>query len=281
MGALPGSHGFVGASFWLPDFESVLSPLRWGAEPSPAAVQPEPTMLQIAERAGVLVSTISAAAYANSGLTNSVLRGGVYLPAEDIEERVSHLRTLDARPGPALTYVYWAEHDRVGHVHGVGSSAWRESLRHVDALAERIWSSLASGSALIVTSDHGMVNAAHSARVQIEDDARLMESVTLITGEPRARLVYVREGAREDVATAWRGVLGEWADVLTRDDVIESGLIGPVDPLLEGRLGDLLVLARGDVALASRVDPRVSALIGQHGSRTPEETRVPGLVLHR
>lgn len=281
MGALPGAHGFVGASFWLPDFESVLSPLRWGAEPSPTAVQPEPTMLQIAERAGVLVSTISAAAYAHSGLTNSVLRGGAYLPAEDVEERISHLRTLDARSGPALTYVYWAEHDRVGHVHGVGSSAWRESLRRVDELAERMWSSLGSGAALIVTSDHGMVNAGPDASLMIEEDARLMESVTLITGEPRARLVYVREGARKDAATAWRTVLGDRADVFTRDQVIELGLIGPVDPLLEGRLGDLLVLARGDVALASRIDPRVSALIGQHGSRTPEETRVPGLILRR
>lgn len=281
MGALPGSHGFVGASFWLPDFESVLSPLRWGGDPNPAAVQPEPTLLQLAERAGVRVSTISASAYANSGLTNSVLRGGVYLSADDVEQRIDHLRAADAHTGPALTYMYWAEHDRVGHVHGVRSPAWRESLRRVDAFAERIWSSLGPGSALIVTSDHGMVNTAPEAALLIEDDPRLMDSVTMITGEPRARLVYVRDGSREDVAAVWRSVLREQADVFTRDQVIAHDLIGPVDPLLEGRLGDLLVLARGDATLASRVDPRVSALIGQHGSRTAEETRVPGLVLRR
>jgi hypothetical protein len=145
----------------------------------------------------------------------------------------------------------------------------------------RVWSSLSSGAVLIVTSDHGMVNAAPEASLLIEDDPRLMDSVTVITGEPRARLVYVRHGARADVAAVWRSVLGERADVLTRDEVIARDLIGPVDPLLEGRLGDLLVLARGDAALASRVDPRVSALVGQHGSWTAEETRVPGLILRR
>lgn len=281
MGTSPGSHGFVGASFWLPDFEMVLSPLRWGGSPSPTAVQPEPTMLQIAERAGVAVSTISAGAYSNSGLTQSVLRGGVYLPAEDVHDRVDHLRTVDAGSIRALTYMYWADLDKVGHVHGVGSAAWLAALRHVDDLTERVWSSLAPGAVLIVTSDHGMVNVDPGRALQVESDPRLMESVTLIAGEPRARLVYVREGARHDVAEVWREVLGDRAEVFTREDVISLELIGPVDPHLEERLGDLLVLARGASVLASRVDPRVSGLAGQHGSRTLAETQVPGLVLRR
>lgn len=279
MGELPGVHGIVGASFWLPDFESLLSPLRWGAEPSPAAIQPDATMFERAERLGVRVSTLSSEAYANSGLTQSVLRGGAYVPVADIADRITELRLVDAQAGPSLTYMYWAEHDKIGHVHGVGSEQWKASLRVVDDLSYRAFSGLSSGATMVVTSDHGMVNTKIDTTDVLESDQRLMDSVTMIAGEPRARLVYARSGAVADVAQAWREVLGDRAEVFTRAEVTSSGLIGHVEPMLEGRLGDLLVLARGDHGFASRTDARVSALKGQHGSRTLEEISIPGLVL--
>jgi predicted AlkP superfamily pyrophosphatase or phosphodiesterase len=279
MGELPGVHGIVGASFWLPDFESLLSPLRWGAEPNPAAIQPDVTMFERAERLGVRVTTLSSGAYANSGLTQSVLRGGEYVPVADIAERITELRLVDAQAGPSLTYMYWAEHDKIGHVYGVGSEQWRASLRVVDDLSHMAFSALGSGATMVVTSDHGMVNTKIDATDVIENDQRLMESVTMIAGEPRARLVYVRSGAVADVAQAWREVLGGKAEVFTRAEVVSSRLLGHVEPMLEGRLGDLLVLARGDHGFASRTDARVSGLMGQHGSRTLEEISIPGLVL--
>jgi hypothetical protein len=134
---------------------------------------------------------------------------------------------------------------------------------------------------MVLTSDHGMVNAKIDTTQVVEDDDRLMESVTMIAGEPRARLVYVRAGAVFDVVQAWREVLGDRVEVFTRADLVSSRLLGEVDPMLEGRLGDLLVLARGDFGLASRSDARVSALQGQHGSRTLDEISIPGLVLQR
>jgi predicted AlkP superfamily pyrophosphatase or phosphodiesterase len=236
-------------------------------------------MFERAERLGVRVTTLSAGAYVNSGLTQSVLRGGTYVPVADVAERIAELRCVDAQAGPSLTYMYWAEHDKVGHVHGVGSEQWRSSLRAVDDLSHRALAALSPGATMVVTSDHGMVNAEIDTIDILENNQRLMESVTMIAGEPRARLVYVRSGAVADVAQVWRDVLGDKAEVLTRAEVVSSGLLGHVDPMLEGRLGDLLVLARGDCGFASRTDARVSALRGQHGSRTLEEISVPRLVL--
>lgn len=281
VGALPGAHGFVGASFWLPDFEARLSPLRWGSVPSPVAVQPESTMFETAERAGIRVTTISAGAYAASGLTRSVLRGGEYVPSEDVDSRVADVRSTDQAAGSSLTYMYWADLDKIGHVYGVGSVQWVAGLRTVNQLAERVWMALGPGAVLIVTADHGMVNTNPRSFPVIDEDRELMTDVTRIAGEPRARLIYTRAGSVDHVAACWRHVLGKRAEVLTRNQVVDTGLIGPVDPAYEGRLGDLLVLAHGDFALASRSDTRVSGLIGQHGSHTDAETRVPGLVVRR
>ena len=57
-GLLPGRHGMLGASFWLPDTQEVLTPLRWGSSPSPHAVQPEATVFE--RENGLYVMSFSA-----------------------------------------------------------------------------------------------------------------------------------------------------------------------------------------------------------------------------
>lgn len=277
-GLLAGQHGLVGAAFELPETGEVLTPLHWGHHPTPVAVQPEPTIFERVERHGVRVTTLSPAAYAHSGLTRAVLRGATYVGCEDAAARVDHLASLLASPEPSFTYVYWPELDRVGHESGVDSDAWRAALTRVDRLVERLRSVLVPGSILIVTSDHGMVDCPPDRRVVLEAHAELARGVRRWAGEPRVRHVYTEFGALADVFHTWRGVLSDRAEILTRAEVIERGLLGPVDDLLEARIGDLVVLARGNVALASSVDRTVSSLLGQHGGLTPDELLIPALV---
>jgi Type I phosphodiesterase / nucleotide pyrophosphatase len=277
-GLLAGQHGLVGAAFELPESGEVLTPLQWGHHPTPVAVQPEPTVFERVERHGVRVTTLSPAAYAHSGLTRAVLRGATYVGCEDASGRVDRLESLLASPEPSFTYVYWPELDRVGHESGVASDAWRAALTRVDRLVDRLCSVLVPGSILIVTSDHGMVDCPPDRRVVLEAHAELARGVRRWAGEPRVRHVYTESGALTDVLQTWTGVLSDRADVLTRAEVIERGLLGPVDDLLEARIGDLVVLARGNVALASSVDRTVSSLLGQHGGLTPDELLIPALV---
>jgi predicted AlkP superfamily pyrophosphatase or phosphodiesterase len=49
-GLLPGAHGLVGASFWLPEAEEILTPLHWNDGVTPLAVQPERTIFEHAHR---------------------------------------------------------------------------------------------------------------------------------------------------------------------------------------------------------------------------------------
>lgn len=280
-GLLAGSHGLVGASFELPDEDTVLTPLHWGHHPLPAAVQPEPTVFERAARAGVRVTTLSPPAYASSGLTQAVLRGADYVGVDDIADRCAALAAILSSSDRSFTYVYWPELDRVGHEHGPHSIQWRDSLRRVDSLIEQLLAVLVAGSVLVVTSDHGMVECPPDRRIRMEDDPRLSTGVRRWAGEPRARHVYVDSGALDDVLATWRGVLGERVDVMTRDDILRAGLMGPVDPALRDRIGDLVVLPRGRWMLASGIDATVSGLVGQHGGLSPEELVIPALVERR
>jgi hypothetical protein len=267
----------VGASFWLPEAEEILTPLHWNDGVTPLAVQPEPTVFERAVQHGIDVTTVAPGAYSDSGLTRAVLRGGVYEAADSLAARVEHTHRLTRSTSRTLTYVYWPDLDRTGHAKGVGSDEWSSDLREVDRLVSQIAESLTSSAVAIVTADHGMVNCAE--RVSIDDDPSLVAGIVRIAGEPRMRHVYVREGSVHDVVASWRHQLAGKVDIRTREELIDSGLLGEVDLDIGERIGDFVAISRGTTSLTSSFDPRVSALIGQHGALTDDEMRIPAIVI--
>jgi hypothetical protein len=275
-GEMPGTHGLVGASFWVPEFEGILVPLHWAQGMPAIAIQPEPTMFERMSEAGIRVTTVAPEVYRESGLTRAVLRGGEYCGAEDIKERVTGVLAATSSKS-SFTYVYWAELDRVGHEFGVGSTKWIAALSRVDLLIDALRNALPPSSTLIVTADHGMVNC--DVKISIDSHPDFTTGVRLVAGEPRARHVYTEGGQAALVAQRWRMALGDRARVIERDELLASGLLGRVVDELVGRIGDVIVLAKDTVALTSLTDKRVSALTGQHGSFSNDEWEIPCLVV--
>lgn len=277
----PGEHGIVGASFWLAEDDRILSPLHWGRRPTPEAVQPEPTVFERVAGMGGRSFTIAPQAYVRSGLTSAALRGSDYLMADTALERAAALREVCSFGQPALAYVYWAALDRAAHEFGTTSSQWREAAKDVNELLWLLRAELPTDASMIVTADHGMVDC--EERIWIEDHARLTVGVRALAGEPRMRHVYTHaEHEAADVAQRWRDVLLENAIVMLREEAIEAGLFGAVDPAIVERIGDVLAIAQGNAILASRrFDERVSLLRGHHGARTDAERRIPGLIVRQ
>lgn len=276
-GLPPGMHGIVGTSFRLDD-GSVLSPLGWGEQPNPIATQPEPTWLERAVDAGVVVVSAAPAAHRDSGLTRAALRGGAYPGAATAADRVRIAADTIARARaagrPSLTYAYWPDLDKAGHVHGVASQAYRAALGAVDDLVAGLAALTGPDTALLVTADHGLVDVPDTHRVDLEGVARLRDGVEIILGEPRVRHVYAQPGRAGEVKGAWQELLGPAADVLDRAQA--AALMGPVDDWHLDRIGDVVAVARHDWALVSdRVDRIVSSLRGQHGALTDSEVLIP------
>ena len=271
-GLPPGGHGIVGAAFLLDD-DRVLAPLTWGSDPAPLAVQPERTLFETLTSRGVRVTTVAAAAYERSGLTRAALRGATYRPVEDVSDRCRALIESTAGAGPSLTYVYWPDLDRTGHMAGVGSEPWLRALADVDDLVRRLAECLPDDAAMIVTSDHGMVNC--DRRVNLDARLDLLADVDVVAGEPRFRHVYAAPGRSAAVAERWRAGLAGQATVMTREEIVDRGLLGPVDEFIAERIGDVVAIAEDTVSIASSVDPLVSSLIGQHGGRTAAELEIP------
>ncbi|MEO3759309.1 nucleotide pyrophosphatase/phosphodiesterase family protein [Mycobacterium sp. B14F4] len=283
-----GEHGLVGYSFRLPE-AGVVNALRWRPHPwgddlrktvPPEQVQPLPTTFERAASAGVAVSVISGAEFTGSGLTRAVLRGGRYIGVHALGDLAANVRKTLSDGG--FCYAYHSELDLLGHLHGPGSTPWRMQLRQIDRLVESVVEALPSGGLLAVVADHGMVAVDEADVVDADATPALVDGVQAIGGEPRARHIYIADGAGNDVLAAWRATLGERAWVVSREEAIAAGWFGrTVGDAVRPRIGDVVAAARGSAAVVRRtVEPLESSLIGHHGSLTFAEQAVPLLLAH-
>jgi hypothetical protein len=263
----------------VPGTGRILNGLRWDSRVDPVTWQAQPTIYERAVAAGIGAFQVAAGAYRKTGLTQAVWRGADYRRADSPGALAAQAGAALRDAESALVTVYLGDLDLTGHVFGCGSEAWYFQLGHVDKLAEQLASVLPSGTLLYVTADHGMLDISQGHRVDVDALADLRKGVALLGGEPRARHVYAEPGAAGDVLAAWRDVLGERARVVSRDEAINSGWFGPVEPGVADRIGDVVAAAAGGTGIvATQAEPRESALIGMHGSLTTAEQLVPLLV---
>jgi hypothetical protein len=275
-GRPPGAHGMLGYQVAVPGTGRLLNGLRWDDRVDPLSWQPGSTIYERAADAGVGAFHVAPRAFARSGLTQAVLRGAGYRPADSMGALAAQAGTALREADRALVTVYHGDLDATGHAFGCGSEAWYNQLEHVDKLAEQLASVLPSGTLLYVTGDHGMVDVSSAHRVDVDATAELRKGVALLGGEPRARHVYAEPGAAGDVLAAWREVLGDRARVVSRDEAISDGWFGPVDPRVTARIGDVVAAAAGGTGIvATQAEPLESALVGMHGSLTAAEQLVP------
>ncbi|MGH3329178.1 MAG: alkaline phosphatase family protein, partial [Streptomycetales bacterium] len=209
--------------------------------------------------------------------TRAALRGAGYVAAEWAGERVAAAARMLRAGERALVYVYVGDLDATGHRNGSGSDAWRVQLGQIDLMVAQLAERLPAGAVLYVTADHGMVDVAPEHRVDFDREPDLSDGVLLLGGEARARHVYTRSGAADDVRAAWRERLGDRMWVVSREEAVTDGWFGPEVPdWVLPRIGDVLAAAYGDVAvIAPANEPLESALIGHHGSMTPAEQCIP------
>ena len=239
-----------------------------------------PTTFERAAAAGASVSVISAAEFAHSGMTRAVLRGARYVGVRALGDLAACVR--EAIAGGGFCYGYHGELDLLGHLYGPGSAAWRMQLSQVDRMVESVVENLPPGGLLAVVADHGMVGVETADIVDVDGCEALLDGVQAIGGEPRARHVYVADGATEAVLAAWRDIVAERAWVVSREEAIAAGWFGDrVSDEVRPRIGDVVAAARGSAVLVRRtVEPVESSLLGHHGSLTPAEQRVPLLLAY-
>lgn len=287
-GLAPAEHGIVGYDAVAPDpagGRRLVNQLGgWPEDLDPGQWQPNPTCFERMEAVRRVV-TVSRDKFEHSALTRSSLRGGEFVGVSTPHARVA-ATLAELKHEDVFVYLYWDDLDKAGHAYGVASEKWLHELEELDAAMGRLIAKLPADTLVVLTADHGMVDIPREGRIDYSQFPELIDGVELTAGEPRAVQLHFEQhtpqAQRDAVVAAWKERFGADAWILTREEYVELGWFGASfrDGVLE-RAGDVVIAAHGPIALydGRRVSPHAFQMIGQHGSLTEAERRIPFAVL--
>jgi predicted AlkP superfamily pyrophosphatase or phosphodiesterase len=269
-GLTPGEHGVVG--YRVAVDSAVLNVLRWSVGGRDARTRLPPEKLQpVAAFEGQRPPAVTRADFRTSGFTGAHLDGVRFHGY-----RVSSSLVIEAgrllRAGEPFVYAYYEGIDKVAHEYGL-EEHFDAELGYVDRLVSDLAAELPRGAALVVTCDHGQVVVGDNV---VPLDRDVFDQLSFQSGEGRFRWLHARSGRAEALLEAVRAHHGHQGWVLSRDQLIEDGWLGPtVTDVARSRLGDVALVAQGELAFFDRDDSGPFELVSRHGSLTSAEMRVP------
>ncbi|WP_255195659.1 alkaline phosphatase family protein [Halorarius litoreus] len=196
-------------------------------------------------------------------------------------------RELAAADGPTYVYCYFPQVDALSHYEGVASPETDAQLGSVCAaiereIVDRLDSAVAERTLLLVTADHGEVDATPETRIDLGEldlDPHLRrgtdgEPIPAVGG-PRNLQFYARDGHREAIVAALESGLSMLDPlVLTREEVLDVELFGDREPSQRflDRCPDVLVIPDEGFVWYDRGQ---LSYVGMHGGLHPDEMLVP------
>jgi hypothetical protein len=176
---------------------------------------------------------------------------------------------------PTFTYFYISDVDTEAHLSGPASDATWASLLRVQSCLESLERELDGRARMIVTADHGQV--AVETRVTLHRDDELMRLLRFPpSGEVRVAYFHVQPGV-SGFEEAFRERAGaDWL-LLSASDAFDARLFGRDAPSDETRrrIGDYVAIAPAGTVLFYEPPPDLVAMRGTHGGLTPDEMRIP------
>lgn len=323
-GVYPGAHAMVGYAVrdpllrgqlgagHVPKASDVFDLITFkNSSHDPLTWQSVPTLIERANakaKAGcgpqLGAVSIGRSKFAGSGLSLAAWRGFKHIGVDALDQR-PYQAYRAIKEGAKLVYLYVGELDHAGHNHGWHSDKWLQALEALDAMVGQLFRRLPTGTRIVLTADHGMVDTDRHHRIDLAKEKELSKDVVAVAGESRFLQLYVaddvasasaagspglgvagprgacgvvenngREELAQSVAKRWAEFLGDRAIWVGTDP---APLMGSLSPGARAAVGDVLVALNDNWTV---VDSRVQSfhatqLIGVHGSLTPVELEVP------
>ncbi len=273
-GLTPGEHGLVGYRISVDG--AVLNSLRWYANGRDMRAEIPPRDIQSAPAfPGQHPVVVTRAEFEETGFTQAHIGGVRFCGFRTQSTLVAETIRL-LREGESFIYAYYDGIDKVAHEYGLGDQYMAE-LISIECMIQHLVENLPTGTALVITADHGQVEVGTNL-VNLHSD--VMAHVSYQSGEGRFRWLHARPGRARVLLDAVRAHHGELAWVRSRDETINEGWFGSkvTDPA-RSRLGDVALVARDNVAFVDPTDTGPFELIARHGSLTTDEMLVPLLAV--
>jgi predicted AlkP superfamily pyrophosphatase or phosphodiesterase len=297
-GRSPAEHGVVGYELWLKEYGVVSnmilhSPITFENDAGSlarAGFNPEqflnlPTLGSYLASHGIRSYAMQHRSIIRSGLSQMFLKDvdvHGYLTPTELWVNLRHL----VEANPRLRQYFWVYTGQIDHYshyyhpddERVVAEFGEFSRSFEQHFLEHLSPKLRKGTLILLTADHGMIVTQKSAQYDLRNHPGLSPLLHIRpTGEHRLMYLFLKPGQTQQVRSYFNQAWPDQFIFLDPTQAIDNGLFGPGTPhsLLAERLGDLIVVARGDAYLwwANKDNP----LIGQHGGLSADEMIVPFL----
>jgi len=227
-----------------------------------------------------------------SAYSSLILSGSEVVPFSDGSDLMARLtgKIGETRP-PAYVHVYWDKIDGAAHEHGLHSSQYLAQLDRffallTDEFLDRLPSTAAKHSVLLIMADHGQVSVDPEATIYLNDYPELTDCLrtgrggesVLPWGSARDVFLSVKPERLDEALELLSDALGDRATVVKTETAFKDGLFGRGQPHREfkNRIGDILILPHGNLTLwYERPYHKRFTMLGMHGGLSPDEMLVP------
>ncbi|HSF83321.1 MAG TPA: alkaline phosphatase family protein [Anaerolineales bacterium] len=289
-------HGILGYEMWLKEYGVVAntilhSPISYQNDVgslakagfTPEGFMPLPTLGPHLAAHGIQAYAFQHRNIAHSGLSQMFLKDVMvraFNTAADLWVNLRHL--IESRRDERMyAWVYWSEVDHFGHLYGPDDERTAAEFAGFSEAFERnflgrLSPMLRSDTLIILLADHGQTSTNPDPYYELSNHPNLVRRLHILpSGENRLAYLFVRPGqteaVREYIERTWPGQFV----ILDSAYAVEAGLFGPgrVHPRLRDRLGEFILVARGNAYLWW--SDKKNLLFGRHGGLHSDEMLVP------
>ena len=301
-GLAPQQHALIGWHMWFAEIDRLLAVLPLSPrDPSPPP-DPQPVPLDAAALPGLLFEhrplatrlpgacfCISPRKIAGSPFNRYHTSRSQTLPYGSAAEMFALIEALVAsrpqRDGspPDYIHAYYSDLDSVLHVTGTRHERVATLFAELDRLfAQSLQRLQGSGTLMIVTADHGFIDAPAAHLIELDSHPDLTAMLARpLCGERRVAYAYVKPGFASRFETYVTRNLGHACRLVRTPEFVAEGWFGPgvPHPRLAARAGDYVLLMRDDWTIKDWLPgEKRFAQPGVHGGASALEMRVPLLV---
>ena len=278
-GLSPLEHGWLGWSLYFKEcaaqIDTFIGRESHTGAPYPAG-SPADTLMELpATIAGVDadVETLMVFPF-DSAATKGAKHKAV---ARDLEQIPGAVIPFMKGEGRKLCLIYNGEPDHTMHAEGVACEHTKHNFERVDAVAKELAAQLDGDTLLIVTADHGLVDA--TGWVVVNEIPELDECLWMPPAiEGRAAAFYVKPFRRAQFEAAFEKYCGGDFLLLKREEALARNLFGRgrAHPKSEDFMGDYIACATGMRNIFYKtIVGKIPDMIGQHAGLTEDEMTVP------
>ena len=204
---------------------------------------------------------------------------------DDLAGMVRHIKKAANVPGRRYIYAYWLELDKICHKHGCASAKAAAHFWEIDAAVAGLAKSLAkTGTSLVVTADHGLIDIPQNGRIVLNRDfPEIYDCLSLpLSGDTRAPYCFLKSGRTAEFKKLVKQKM-PFCKLQKSAEFIKRGAfgIGDTNPKIFDRVGDyILVCDNGHLVRDYVMGETPVPMEGFHGGMSAAEMFVP-LVVER